>query len=73
MRLYDAHNHLQEACIQAQWAQVKDVMLKEGLAQAVVNGSSESDWPQVLALARAEPWIRPAFGLHPWYVKRLPP
>jgi TatD DNase family protein len=34
----------------------------------VVNGSCESDWPQVLALARQSPQVIPSFGYHPWYV-----
>src|SRR5690242_12653852 len=35
----------------------------------VVNGSSEQDWPLVLALARAHPEVLPSFGYHPWYIK----
>ena len=34
----------------------------------VVNGACESDWPQVLALARANPLVLPSFGYHPWYL-----
>jgi len=34
----------------------------------VVNGARESDWPQVLALARANPIVLPSFGYHPWYL-----
>ena len=35
----------------------------------MVNGSSESDWPEVLALARDCPEVIPSFGYHPWHVK----
>lgn len=34
----------------------------------VVNGACENDWPQVLALARANPLVLPSFGYHPWYL-----
>ncbi len=44
-----------------------------GLAEMMVNGSSEDDWPQVAALAQKYAWARPAFGLHPWYVKERSP
>lgn len=35
----------------------------------VVNGSSEQDWPKVLALAHEFPEVVPSFGVHPWYIK----
>ena len=40
-----------------------------GVVRAVVNGASESDWPQVRALARAHPIVLPSFGYHPWYLQ----
>jgi TatD DNase family protein len=39
----------------------------------VVNGSCESDWPQVAALARRYPEVLPSFGYHPWYVRERTP
>ena len=41
----------------------------ESIARMVVNGASEADWPDVLALARRFPQVIPSFGYHPWYVK----
>ena len=35
----------------------------------VVNGSRESDWPDVLNLAREHPQVLPSFGYHPWFIK----
>ncbi len=35
----------------------------------VVNGSCESDWPQVLELAHIYPEVVPSFGYHPWYIR----
>src|SRR5262249_17806552 len=41
---------------------------KEGIVRMVVNGACESDWPQVLALARRNKMVLPSFGYHPWYL-----
>jgi TatD DNase family protein len=68
-RLYDAHNHLQDERLAAHREAVLSALRREGVARMVVNGSCESDWPEVLALARGCPEVIPAFGYHPWYVK----
>lgn len=34
----------------------------------MVNGTRESDWDAVTLLCQEHPALRPAFGLHPWYV-----
>jgi len=51
MKLFDAHNHLQEPVFRDRL----DLVLKDtrncGIATMVVNGSSETDWPEVLRLA----------------------
>ncbi|MGD0089310.1 MAG: ATPase, T2SS/T4P/T4SS family [Planctomycetota bacterium] len=69
MRLYDAHNHLQDdrlvPCREAVLAAVR----RENVVKMVVNGSCEADWPAVLDLARRHPQVIPSFGYHPWYVK----
>jgi TatD DNase family protein len=71
--LYDAHNHLQDKRLDPWRDQIIAEMPQTGLAEMVVNGSCEEDWPQVAELARQHSWIRPAFGLHPWYVKERGP
>lgn len=38
------------------------------IAGAVVNGTREDDWDAVGQLASEHAWVRPSFGLHPWYV-----
>lgn len=67
--MIDAHNHLQDSRLDP-W---RDGLLRDlgnfGLRCAVVNGTRESDWPKVAALAAEVPWVLPSFGLHPWYVK----
>lgn len=67
MRLYDAHNHLQDDRFSAIRAEALRQALEEGLRVMVVNGACEEDWPAVLTLARENPSVLPSFGLHPWY------
>lgn len=67
--LYDAHNHLQDERLDPWREQIMPMLPQTGLAEMIVNGSCEEDWPAVADLARRYSWIRPAFGLHPWYVK----
>lgn len=67
--LYDAHNHLQDERLDPWREQIMPMLPQTGLAEMIVNGSCEEDWPAVADLARRHSWIRPAFGLHPWYVK----
>jgi TatD DNase family protein len=71
--LYDAHNHLQDDRLAPHRQRLLAELPRLGVAEAVVNGSAEDDWAAVAELARAHPWIRPAFGLHPWYVKERGP
>jgi TatD DNase family protein len=51
-RLYDAHNHLQDARLAPHRKAILTALQKEGVAGMVVNGSCEEDWPEVLALGR---------------------
>jgi TatD DNase family protein len=68
VRLYDAHNHLQDD----RFAGRQDLLLaaceSAGVARMVVNGACESDWPRVWELARRHPVVLPSFGYHPWYL-----
>jgi TatD DNase family protein len=69
LRLYDAHNHLQDERLKTIRGTAVETVRAEGLSRMVVNGSSEQDWPAVLALAREFPEVLPSFGYHPWYIK----
>ena len=69
MRLYDCHNHLQDARLAPALESIFQILRQEGVARVVVNGSCEEDWPEVLALAQKYPEVMPAFGYHPWHVK----
>ncbi len=66
MNLYDAHNHLQDAWLAPHYPQVFADLAAVGVRRAVVNGSSEADWPDVAALAAAHPVVLPSYGVHPW-------
>ncbi len=68
MRLYDAHNHLQDDRFGGRAAELLSACDREGVARMVVNGVCAVDWPPVLELARRHPQVLPSFGLHPWYV-----
>jgi TatD DNase family protein len=69
LRLYDAHNHLQDERFGSQVEELLAATAKEGVVKMVVNGSCEEDWPNVLELARLHLEVIPSFGYHPWYVK----
>jgi TatD DNase family protein len=73
LRLYDAHNHLQDDRLTAHRDAIAESIEREGVIKVVVNGACESDWPAVLALARQYSWVLPSFGYHPWYVQERTP
>ena len=50
LRLYDAHNHLQDERFGGWQSELLSACAREGVVCMVVNGSCEEDWPQVLAL-----------------------
>lgn len=69
----DAHNHLQDESLAPHRAEVMAELEKIGIACAVVNGTRESDWDGVAALAREHAWLLPSYGLHPWYLAERTP
>jgi TatD DNase family protein len=73
VRLIDAHNHLHDARLAPFRGEVIAELERGGIAAAVVNGTREEDWAAVAELARERAWVRPAFGLHPWYVSGRSP
>ncbi len=72
MRLFDAHNHLQDERLTHRDSLIADCRA-EGVARMVVNGACEQDWPAVAALARQFPEVLPSFGYHPWYLPERTP
>jgi TatD DNase family protein len=69
LELYDSHNHLQDERLRARLDEIMAAAERESIVKMVVNGSCESDWAEVSALARRYPQVIPSFGYHPWYVK----
>jgi TatD DNase family protein len=67
--LYDAHCHLQDGRLHASLPGILADLKAVGLQKAVVNGTRESDWDEVLQLAASDSRMIPLIGLHPWYVK----
>ena len=66
MSLFDAHNHLHFAALAPHLGRVLADLRAIDLGGAVVNGTSEDEWPAVSALAREHAWIVPSYGVHPW-------
>lgn len=73
MRLYDAHNHLQDKRLAPWLDEIVETIPRLGIERMVVNGTKESDWDDVARLTRQHSWIQPSFGLHPWYVRKRSP
>jgi len=72
LRLYEAHNHLQDERLAPELEAILDALPHAGIVKMVVNGSRGADWPGVRALARRCPQVIPSYGYHPWYVKERP-
>ncbi|MEM8868063.1 MAG: TatD family hydrolase [Verrucomicrobiota bacterium] len=71
-KLYDAHLHLADPTLLAYATQIDTDWQSIGLGQAVVNGTTPTDWPTVLELGSTKPHVIPAIGLHPWQVNHTP-
>jgi TatD DNase family protein len=66
VNLYDAHNHYHDAWLAPHRARVFVDLATVGVRRAVVNGTCETDWADVAALAKEFPAVLPSYGLHPW-------
>lgn len=73
MDLFDSHCHLQDQRLAAHLPAVLERAHAAGVGGMLCCGSEESDWAGVAALAERDPAIRPAYGLHPWYVASRSP
>ena len=71
--LYDAHCHYHDAWLAPHRARVFADLAAVGVRRAVVNGTCETDWPDVAALAKEFPIVAPSYGLHPWDVGNRSP
>jgi TatD DNase family protein len=66
LKLYDAHNHLQDEWLLPHLDRISADLVAAGIAGSVVNGTNVDDWPQVSALASRFSWVVPSYGVHPW-------
>jgi TatD DNase family protein len=73
MKFYDAHNHLQDDRFAGRQNELLAACENAGVVRMVANGACESDWPQVLAMARENKMVLPSFGCHPWYLSERTP
>ena len=71
--LFDAHNHLQDEWLLPYRQTIFSDFARINIKACVVNGTSESDWADVAALARTHEMVIPSFGLHPWDVGNRTP
>lgn len=71
---FDAHNHLHDAWLAPHRDPVLAELARLPLGGAVVNGTSEQDWPEVTALCSTSCLpLRASYGLHPWHVGNATP
>ena len=74
MKLFDAHNHLQQLAGPRKLRSAIERAVEAGVAVMAVNGTRPEDWPGVARLASTYPgMIVPCFGVHPWFVEGLNP
>lgn len=74
MRLFDAHTHLHDSRLASVFDAVIQKAEEAGITGLCSCGTAPVDWADVASLAdRAGPFhIVPAFGVHPWFVAKLP-
>ena len=68
MKLYDCHNHIQDARLFPTIADVMERARTAGVSRMGVKGCCEDDWPLVITVMENYEGIHPAFGLHPWFI-----
>jgi TatD DNase family protein len=73
MHFFDTHCHLQDERIKNDSKGIVDRAIAAGVKNMLCCGSTEDDWPEVIALSRNYPGIYAAVGLHPWYIASRSP
>lgn len=68
MTLIDTHCHLESPQLSANLPDILAGAKAAGITTLITNAITPQQWPQSLALAHAHPQIRPALGIHPWYI-----
>jgi TatD DNase family protein len=68
MKLFDAHNHIQDARLFPDLGNVMERAASVGVVKMGVKGCCEADWPKVIQIMETYDGIYPSFGLHPWFI-----
>ncbi|MEE9369340.1 MAG: TatD family hydrolase [Pontiella sp.] len=68
MKLYDAHNHVQDERLMPDLETVMERSAAAGVVAMGVKGCCEADWLRVIEIMETYEGIHPAFGLHPWFL-----
>ncbi|OGS08593.1 MAG: hypothetical protein A2270_02010 [Elusimicrobia bacterium RIFOXYA12_FULL_51_18] len=69
IRLFDAHNHLQNYPGETDPQKVLEKDCSAGVKLTLCNGTNPGDWKKVLDLAGRK-GVFPFFGLHPWFISK---
>jgi len=70
--LVDSHIHLQDYEIGTNIGELIDEAISSGVSCMVCNGTEVDDWQIVQGFSEKYPQVVPCFGVHPWFVNRLP-
>ena len=73
MKLFDAHNHLQDERFDLDRPMVLERAAAAGVSGMAVCGTTEANWADVASLAMDRSEIIPCYGLHPWWVAARSP
>ncbi|NNJ70640.1 MAG: hypothetical protein HKP10_05060, partial [Kiritimatiellales bacterium] len=68
MKLFDAHNHVQDKRLSADLDAVMQRARSAGVIRMGVKGCCEADWPNVIRISERYDGIAPSFGVHPWFI-----
>jgi len=73
--MFDAHTHLQDPRLNDVFSDVVRQAAQAGVTGVCCCGTTPDDWEATHRLAHVPlPFVLvPAFGVHPWYVRHLPP
>jgi TatD DNase family protein len=73
--MFDAHTHLQDPRLRDIFADVVQQAEQAGITGMCCCGTTPDDWEATQRLTQTPlPFVLvPAFGVHPWYVRHLPP
>lgn len=69
MKLFDAHNHVQDERLFPYLGSVMERAAAAGVENMGVKGCCEDDWPRVIQIMDTYEGIYPSFGLHPWFIQ----